>query len=303
MRLALKSLTLAAAIVGGTWLTADAQDASTPPVQAAPLPSPDTVVAVVNGQNILLGDVEAAQTMLPEQYRQVPLQAIFDPLLERLVDARLLAEQAEKDKIEDRPEVKEALAEARRQVLQQQIVEAAVKAGTTDDKLKAIYEKMKGQPDFAQEEVHAHHILLQSEAEAQDVIKQLDKGAKFDELAKKLSKDPSAASNAGDLGWFTRGTMVKEFADAAFTIKPGTVSQTPVQSQFGWHVIRVDEKRTKIPTFEEKEAEIRDQTAREIVTALVADVRKDAKVQTFQIDGSPKPAESAPTTPAAPANP
>lgn len=308
MRLALKSLTLAAALVAAPLLPALAQEAGSapaaPPV-APPLPDAQTVVANVNGQKIRLADVEAAQQMLPEQYRQVPLQAIFDPLLERLIDARLLAQEAEKQKLQDQPEVKDALEEARQQVLQQQLVENAVKAGTTDDKLRAAYDQMKSQPGFAQEEVHAHHILLQSEKEAQDVIKQLDGGAKFDDLAKKLSKDPSAASNAGDLGWFTRDTMVKEFADAAFTIKPGTVSQTPVQSQFGWHVIKVDDKRTKIPTFEEKEAEIRDQTARQIVTALVADVRKGAKVETFQIDGSAKPAAppAEPATPATPAQP
>jgi peptidyl-prolyl cis-trans isomerase C len=150
---------------------------------------------------------------------------------------------------------------------------------------------MKGQPGFAYEEVHARHILVGSEAEARDIIKQLDAGADFAELAKAKSTDPSAKTNGGDLGYFRRDAMVPEFAEAAFTIKPGTIDQEPVKTQFGWHVIKVEDRRQTVPPFAEKEPELREQVAREIVTALVASARSGAKIERFNLDGTPKPAQ------------
>ena len=130
---------------------------------------------------------------------------------------------------------------------------------------------------------------MADEATALDVIKQLQGGADFATLAKEKSTDPSAKTNGGDLGYFRREAMVPEFAEAAFTIPPGTIGDKPVKSQFGWHVIKVEDRRQSIPTFEEKEAELRDQLSREIVNALLADVRKGATIEVFAIDGTPKP--------------
>ena len=259
-----------------------------PAVARAADTADDPVVAIVNGEKILKRDLQAAQESLPDQYRQLPLEVLFDPLLTRVIDSRLLVSEAERRDLEKRNDVKEAMARARREVLRNQLLEITVNEAVTNERLQQAYVAMRQQPGFASEEVHAHHVLVKSEAEAREVLAELAKGADFATLAKARSTDPSAKENGGDLGFFTRETMVPEFADAAFGIEPGTIGKEPVQSQFGWHVIKVDERRTRVPTFEEKEAELRDQVAREVVTALLDDVRKGANVQRFNLDGSPR---------------
>ncbi len=266
---------------------------------AASWAADDPVVAIVNGDKVMRSEVEAARESLPQQYRQMPLEAIYDPLLARVIDSHLLEQQALKEDIEKRPDVQEALAQARLQVLGQQVIEIAVKEGSTDQRLQQAYDAMKSQPGFASPELHAEHILLKTKEEAEAVIADLSKGADFAALAKEKSIDPSAQQNGGDLGYFSEGTMVKEFADAAFQIPVGTVGKDPVQTQFGWHVIKVLDKREHIPTFQEKEQEVRQEVAKEIVTALLGKVRSDAKIERFNLDGTP--IEAAPAAPAAPA--
>ena len=248
----------------------------------------DPVVATVNGAPVKKSDVEAAYETLPEQYRQMPMEVIYEPLLERVIDSRLLLAEAEKKDIAKDPEVQAQIARARNDVLRDSLVEQAIEQGSTPERLQAAYNAMKSQPGFAYEEVHARHILLADEAQAKEVIKALQSGADFAELAKTKSTDPSAQSNAGDLGYFRREAMVPEFAEAAFKQQPGTVAPEPVKSQFGWHVIKVEDRRQTVPTFEEKEPELREQVAREIVTALLTEVRGGAKIERFNLDGSPK---------------
>jgi peptidyl-prolyl cis-trans isomerase C len=261
----------------------------------------DPVVATVNGAQIHKSDVEAAYETLPQQYRQMPLEAIFEPLLDRVIDSRLLLAEADERNLAEEPEVQAEIEQARENVLRDSLVEQAIEQGTSEERLRAAYDSMKSQPGFASEETRASHILLASEAEAQEVLKQLEGGADFAALAKEKSTDPSAKTNAGDLGYFKRDQMVPEFAEAAFTIEPGTVGKAPVKSQFGWHVIRVEDRRQTVPSFEEKQPELREQLAREIVTALLTDVREGASIERFNLDGTPKAAAPAdPTAPAAP---
>ena len=248
----------------------------------------DPVVAVVNGAQIKKSDVEAVYQTLPEQYRQMPLEQIFDPLVDQVVTSTLLLAKANEEKLADNPEVEAQLQRAHDNALRDAVVKQAIDQGATEDKLKAAYEGMKSQPGFAFEETRAAHILVADEATALDIIKQLQGGADFATLAKEKSTDPSAKTNAGDLGYFRREAMVPEFSEAAFTIAPGTVSDKPVKSQFGWHVIKVEDRRQTVPTFEEKEPELREQVSREIVNALLADVRKGATIELFTIDGAPK---------------
>jgi peptidyl-prolyl cis-trans isomerase C len=253
--------------------------------------TPDPVVAIVNGNEIHKSDLEAAYEALPEQYRQGPIEAIYDPLLDQVVVSQLVLAAAEKKGLANDPEIQAMIARARDNVLRDGYVKQAIDQGTTDEKLRAAYEAMKSQPGFAIEETHAAHILVADEAEANAIIKQLQEGADFAALAKEKSTDPSAKTNGGDLGFFKRDAMVPEFAEAAFTIEPGTVGATPVKSQFGWHVIKVEERRETVPTFEEKEPELRQQVAHEIVTALLTDVRSGATIELFNLDGTPKPAK------------
>jgi peptidyl-prolyl cis-trans isomerase C len=251
----------------------------------------DPVLAIVNGTPIKRSDLEAAQRTLPDQYQEMPLEMIYDPLLDRMIDSQLLLAEAEKRKLGENPEVQAEVARAREGVLRDNLVQQAVEEGTTKEKLEAAYNAQRSQPGFATEEVHARHILVASEAEAREVLKQLQGGADFAEVAKAKSTDPSAQTNGGDLGYFKREAMVPEFAEAAFTIEPGTVGTEPVKSQFGWHVIKVEDRRQSVPTFEEKEPELREQVAREIVNTLVSDVRSGATIERFNLDGSPKTAQ------------
>jgi peptidyl-prolyl cis-trans isomerase C len=248
----------------------------------------DPVVAVVEGERILRSELEAMQAQLPEQYRRLPLELIYDPLLARVIDRRLLAREAERRKLESRSEVKEALARARREVLGDQLLEIVIGEALTPERLQQAYAVARAQPGFTVEEVRARHILLKTEAEAKEVIAALAGGADFAELAKNRSIDPSAQQNDGDLGFFRRDTMVEPFAEAAFALEPGQTTREPVRTQFGWHVIRVEERRTVAPSFEEKEPELREQVARETINALVAELRAKAKVERFAIDGSRK---------------
>ncbi len=249
----------------------------------------DPVVAVVEGEQVRRSELEAVQAQLPEQYRQLPLAMIYEPLLARVIDRRLLAREAERRKLDARPEVQEALARARREILGDHLLEVTIGEALTPERLQQAYAVARAQPGFAVEEVRARHILLKTEAEAKEVITALSRGADFAELAKERSIDPSAQQNDGDLGFFRRDTMVEPFAEAAFALEPGQTTREPVQTRFGWHVIRVEERRSAAPTFEEKEPELKEQVARETINALVAELRAKAKVQRFAIDGSPKP--------------
>lgn len=248
----------------------------------------DPVVAVVDGAPIKRSDLESAQQQLPEQYRQMPLEALYDPLLNRVIDSQLLLARAEKEKLGDDPAVQAEVARARDGVLRDSLVQQAIDKGATPEKIEQAYNALKTQPGFAFEETRARHILVADEATARGIIKQLQGGADFTALAKEKSIDPSAKTNGGDLGYFRREAMVPEFADAAFKLEPGKVGADPVKSQFGWHVILVEDRRQTVPTLQEKEPELRDQVARQVVDALVADVRQGAKIERFNADGTPK---------------
>jgi peptidyl-prolyl cis-trans isomerase C len=252
-------------------------------------PAQDPVVAVVDGSEIHRSDVEAVARALPEQYRQVPLPQIYGMLLDRAIDFRLLANAAEQADVAGAPDVQAALAKARADVLRDVYIRRKIDEATTEDRLRARYDELKDDEGFAQEEVRARHILVGSEDEAKAVITELAGGGDFAALAGEHSVDPSARSNGGDLGFFRRGQMVPEFAEAAFALEPGQRTEAPVQTQFGWHVIEVLERRTGAPSFEETEPRLRQEVAREIVIALVADLREDAEIERFNLDGSPMP--------------
>jgi peptidyl-prolyl cis-trans isomerase C len=254
----------------------------------------DPVLAVVNGAPIKRSELEAAQQTLPEQYREMPLEMIYDPLLDRLIDSRLLSAEAEKRKLGEDPKVQAEIERARDGVLRDSLVQRTIDEGTTVEKLQAAYNAQRNQPGFAAEEVHARHVLVADEAAARAVLKELEGGADFAAVAKAKSTDPSAQSNGGDLGYFKREAMVPEFAEAAFTIPPGTVGKDPVKSQFGWHVIKVEDRRQSVPSFEEKEPELREQVARDIVESMVADIRGAAEIERFNIDGTPRTEAPAP---------
>lgn len=283
---------LAAAIAAGGALQA-AEPPAAPSVSPSPTPSAlppgDTVVARVNGTELHLSDVEAAQQNLPAQAQKLPLQQIYPVMLERLVDGMLITEAGRKDHLDRDPEVQLRLKRLEDRLIQEAYLNRAIKAAETDDHLKARYQTFVKEKT-EREEVHARHILVKTEAEAKAIIAELDKGADFADLAKKDSID-SGAKSGGDLGYFGHDDMVKEFADAAFALPAGQYTKTPVKTEFGWHVIKVEDHRVKTPpSFDEARQEVSQLVAREVVEAKLKELRGAAKIETFALDGKPLPA-------------
>jgi peptidyl-prolyl cis-trans isomerase C len=262
-----------------------AQTTQTAPPPAAP-PSPETVVAIVNGTKITRADVIASAKSLPQQYQQ-QIEAIFPALIDRLVDLTLLGEEGRKQNLQEDPEVKAEIAQRADQVIQEALIRRHLKEAMTEDAIKARYDQfVKETPP--QTEVHARHILVETEAEAKDIITQLAAGADFAQLAKEKSKDPSAKENGGDLGYFAEGQMVPEFSKAAFAMQVGETSKEPVKTDFGWHVIKVEDRRQKAaPTLEEARAQIQETLSGELMNSYIESLHKGATVQKFNPDGTP----------------
>lgn len=260
-----------------------------PLAQAQDGASDDPVVARVNGVEVHRSEVDAAAAELPEQFRQMPVQALYTPLLERVIDTKLLAAKAEEEQLGDDPAVKRDLDRARAAVLRDSLVVRTIEQQVTDEDLRARYDAAAAQPDFAFDEVNVRHILVASEEEARQVIADLEAGGDFAALANERSTDPSAKTNGGELGWIRQESVVPEFGAAAFALETGQRSTEPVQTQFGWHVIEVTDKRQTTPSFEEMEPQLRQEAARGVLTAMMEELRTDADIERFNADGSPMP--------------
>jgi peptidyl-prolyl cis-trans isomerase C len=273
--------------------------AAKPPAQPqASQPSKDPVVATVNGQPIRLSELEIAQQALPQQYRNMPLQSVFPALLDRMIDSKLVVQEGKKSKVNEDATFKKRLAFVEDQVLQDFWIQREIARQVTEEKLRKRYEeRLKSMP--SEEEVHARHILVSTEDEAKSIIADLKKGTAFDKLAKEKSTDKASGAEGGDLGWFKKADMVKEFADAAFALNKGETSDAPVKTQFGYHVIKVEDRRKAAPpSFEEMADQLREEMAREVVTAQLDQLRAGAKIEKFNMEGG-KP-EAQPATPAKP---
>lgn len=257
----------------------------------------DPVVATVNGMKIHLSDVNDARENLPDQYKAMPLEMIYPGLLNLMVDTKLAAAQGRKENLNKEKTFRERLARIEEQLLESAVIEKHVATAVTDKAVQARYDEFaKG--FTGKTEIHARHILVADEAKAKDVIEELKKGADFAELAKKRSTGPSGPQG-GDLGYFGEGQMVPAFSQAAFALEKGKYSEAPVKTQFGWHVILVEDRRqAKAPALKEVEQELRGELVRTARAEYVESLRKDAKIEKFNPDGSPmKPADT--TAPAA----
>jgi peptidyl-prolyl cis-trans isomerase C len=244
------------------------------------------VVAVVDGYEIRYSDVNAARDMLPPEAQAYPPNVVFDYLLTAIINSRIVAEEARKTGVNKNTEVQRRMARLEERMLEQEYLIRRVEKELDEKKVRAAYDRMvKETPP--EEEVRARHILVGDEKAANDVIARLNKGEDFAAIAKQVSTDGSAQAG-GDLGYFTRERMVKPFSDAAFDMKPGTYGTKPVRSQFGWHIIRVEDKRNKKPpTFEEAAEEVRMAARRDLAESYVSALRDKAKVETFGMEGRP----------------
>lgn len=276
---ALRGVTLGAAIALSVGFTAPAFAAGA---------ADATVVATVDGEKITRADLEALKLQMAAQYPQlgqVPLDAVYKGLLDRAIDQRLMEKEARKAKMQNDADVKAQLKDMESELIRRAWLGKTVEKRVTDDKVKAAYDQLiKTTPD--EEEVRARHILVESEDKAKELIGKLNGGAKFEDLAKSDSKDPGAA-NGGDLGFFRKGDMVPEFSEAAFGMKAGELSKAPVKTQFGWHIIKVEERRkVQPPKFEEIAPQLRGEVAQAEAAAVIKDLRVKSKVETFNLDGT-----------------
>ncbi|MBR0679979.1 peptidylprolyl isomerase [Roseomonas eburnea] len=271
--------------------------------QPAPATPPgDPVVARVDGQPILLSDLAAAARDLPEELRGAPPQMLYPLLLDQLIAGRAVTAAARRAGLDQDEAVRARIRRAEEQELQQAWLSREIASRVTDDAIRARYDRdVANRP--AEEEVRARHILVPTESEAREALAEVRGGADFTAVAQRRSTGPGAREG-GDLGFFRRGDMVPEFAEAAFALQAGQISENPVRSPFGWHVIKVEERRrAAAPALEEVSNAIRQQLLEAEVTAAVDRARGEARIERFNLDGSaPRPTDAAePPAPAAPA--
>jgi peptidyl-prolyl cis-trans isomerase C len=245
----------------------------------------DPVVASVNGVKIYRSDVSAAHGQLPEQYRKQPIDQVFQPIVNQLIRTKILSVKARADKLDQTDNYKKRMVLIQERLLGEALLAKLIGEKVTDDVLRARYEKNSAQYP-TKEEIRARHILVKTEDEANDLIKRLVAGADFAKLATENSTGPSK-TRGGDLDYIGRGQMVPQFEEAAFALAKGEFTQKPVRSPFGWHVIKVEDKRqSKPPSFEESRAKLGQEVSQEVAAELVKNLMENAKIERFEADGS-----------------
>ncbi|HEV2264975.1 MAG TPA: peptidylprolyl isomerase [Stellaceae bacterium] len=272
--------------------------AATPALAQKTKPAGDPVVARVNGQTLTRMDVEIAYSALaPDVRKRVTIEQAYPQIIDRLVGMVVAAQAAEKARVDADPLIRKRLMLARDQILQDAYFNSIAHKEITKEQLQAAYAQYaKNAPK--QEEIKARHILVSSQKEAEDVIAQLKKGADFATLANEKTIDPSGKTSGGDLGWFTKDEMVPEFANAAFALKKGEFTQTPVHTEFGWHVIQVEDRRpAKALPYEQEAPRLAQDMATKVIGERVKELDQSAKVEIFALDGSRLPAAGAGTAP------
>jgi peptidyl-prolyl cis-trans isomerase C len=267
----------------------------------------DPLVAKVNGVEVHQSDLAVAE----DEAGQIPPmspEAKQDYLVQFVADMILVSKAAQDKKFGDSADFKRKIEFARKKLLMEGLLQTVGKEATTDAEMHKVYDEAVKQIG-EEKEVHARHILFRTPAgdekagkEAEDKIKavvaRLKKGEDFAKVAGEVTEDPSGKANGGDLGYFTKDQMVPEFSEAAFKLDSGQISD-PVKTQFGWHVIKVEDKRTKqAPKFEDVKPQIENFVVRKAQAELVTKLRADAKIERMD---KPAKAEDKPAAPAAPA--
>lgn len=240
-------------------------------------------VATVNGETIWFAEVMDQAERLPDQFRQMPLENYFEQLVVEMVDARLAANAARVAAFDKKDEIAAAMQAAANRVLAEKWISAAVTAEITEDSVKKAYDKFVADT-ASREKVTASHILVETEADAKAIINQLEDGADFADLAKEKSTGPSGPKG-GSLGSFGRGQMVPAFENAAFALADGAISKTPVQTQFGWHVIKVDSKIIEpAPSLEQMRNKLLQTLSTQAVGRILEELRvkQDIKIRSFK---------------------
>lgn len=244
---------------------------------AVALPASAQNVAVVNGKAIPTSRVDSmVKQMVQQGQKDSPEMRAM--IKDELINREVLAQEADRQGVSSRPEIKNQIDLARQSIVIRALAQEYVaKHPVTEDEMKAEYDKFKGQSGG--KEYHARHILVEKEDEAKAIIAKLKGGAKFDELAAQ-SKDQGSAKQGGDLGWAPPDAFVKPFSDAMVGLKAGEITQAPVQTQFGYHVIKLEEVRdAQMPGFEEVKGQIAESLQQRKLQQFQQDLKKKAKIQ------------------------
>jgi len=250
------------------------------PVSAQEDVKADTVVATVNGTDITIGNMIIARATLPEQYQQLPPEVLFKGILDQLVQQTAIS-QAYKDDLPKR--VTLALENERRQLIAGEVIEKSMAKEITPEELQAAYDETYANAEPTQE-YNASHILVETEEDALAVKAEIEGGADFAEVAKEKSTGPSGPSG-GSLGWFGPGMMVPAFETAVAELEVGDIS-APVKTQFGWHIIKLEDKRSKeAPALEEVKAELETQVRQIKAQAMIEELTAAATVDRTAAEG------------------
>jgi peptidyl-prolyl cis-trans isomerase C len=240
---------------------------------------PDQVIATVNGTDITMGHMIVVRSSLPDQYRDLPDEVLFKGILDQVIQQTVLAEQ-EGDNIPNR--VRLALENEKRAMMAAEHMDKMLAGAVTEEAVKAVYDETYGGA-APEKEFDASHILVETEEEAKALVSELEGGADFAELAKVKSTGPSGP-RGGALGWFGTGQMVPAFENALKDMEAGAIS-APVQTQFGWHVIKLNETRTKdAPKIEDVREELEQQVRMNVVDAYIEKLTAAATVSRTAMD-------------------
>jgi peptidyl-prolyl cis-trans isomerase C len=241
-----------------------------------PAAADDVVVARVNGVDIKQSDLDFASSEVGSRLASLPAEDRNRVLLQYVIENELMADAGQTDSLDKADTFQARVKYHERRALRDAFFDAKITGAVSEADAKQIYDAQIGQLK-PEQEVHARHILVATEAEAKEVAERLKKGEDFAALAKEKSKDPGA--EGGDLGFFTRGQMLKPFEDAAFALEVGQISE-PVQTQFGWHIIKVEEKRDQaLPTFDQVKGAIIAQLVQAKAQEVVSGLRDSAKIE------------------------
>ncbi len=238
----------------------------------------DKVVATIDGKPITEGDLAVAESEIGSDMGTMPGPQKRTSLLEFLIDNQLFAEAGEKAKLDQGPDFETRLAYLKRRALRELYFEKVIKGSVSDADARKIYDDQVKllKPE---EEVSARHILVETEEQAKELKAKLDKGADFAQLAKENSKDPGSKDDGGNLGYFGHGQMVPQFEEVVFKLKKGEVS-APVKTQFGWHLVKLEDSRTKQPpAFEIVKDHIAQSLLLQKAQKTATELRANAKIE------------------------
>jgi len=285
LRRGLLALGVALPLTAGVAFAQGTAPAAAPAAPAATAPAGNKVVARVNGQDITEADLAVAASDPALQLPSIPEELKRELLISYLIDLKLGAKAAEAAKVGDNPDFARKLAYNRDKTLLDEYLDQEARKAVTPEAAKKLYDET-AKNMTPEEEVHARHILVDNEEDAKKAAARVKGGEDFAKVAGELSKDPGSKTDGGDLGFFTKDRMVEPFAEAAFKLKPGEISD-PVKSQFGWHVIKVEERRAKpVPSFDEMKDQVNAYLERKAQQDLIVGLRKDAKIEKLDDKGN-----------------